>query len=67
MSDKGKVKVTFTLPEIALYFRVCERTIIRWCKSGKIPHYKVGKAYRFDFEEVKKQLSNDSELKKLLG
>lgn len=55
-----KIKATMTISELAIYFRVSERTIQRWCQKDKIPYMKIGREYRFDFEDVKASLNDDS-------
>jgi len=36
-----------TLPEVAAYLEVSERTIYDWAQKGKIPAAKLGNAWRF--------------------
>ena len=42
-----------TTTDLADYLNVCEHTIYRWCKTGKIPHFSLNSNYRFDREEIR--------------
>lgn len=35
-----------TVDEIAEYLRVSRATVCRWCGSGKLPAFKIGKGWR---------------------
>lgn len=41
-----------TVDELAQALSVSPRTIIKWRQNGRIPAYKIGKALRFDLDEV---------------
>jgi nitrogen PTS system EIIA component len=41
-----------TLPQIAQYLQMKERTIYQWAKSGKIPSFKLGNVWRFRRVEI---------------
>ncbi len=41
-----------TVDEIASYLKVCRRTAWRWCKSGKLPAFKVGHEWRLAREDL---------------
>lgn len=43
-----------TLPEVADYLRVTERTIYDWAQKGKIPAVKLGSAWRFKRSEIER-------------
>ncbi len=45
-----------SVPEIAEYLQVSRGTIYRLVNEGRIPHYKIGSAVRFDVNKVKKWL-----------
>jgi excisionase family DNA binding protein len=36
-----------TIEEAAQYLRVCEKTLYRWLRDGKIRAYRAGRAWRF--------------------
>lgn len=42
-----------TVKEIAEELNVAPRTIIKWRQNGRIPCYKIGRAVRFNPDEVK--------------
>ena len=46
------LKTIYTAKELAAYLKVSERTVLDLARSGKIPHHKVGKQWRFDPSEV---------------
>ena len=35
-----------TVAEVACHLRVSETTIWRWCSSGKLPAFRVGRSWR---------------------
>mgnify|MGYP001606918470 CR=1 FL=1 len=41
----------YTVPEIAAMLRMCIASVQRWCASGKLPAFKVGKCYRIEKED----------------
>ncbi|MFC1588036.1 helix-turn-helix domain-containing protein [Planctomycetota bacterium] len=47
-----------TLPEVAEYLKVKERTIYRWAQEGKIPASKLGNMWRFLKTEIDEWISN---------
>ncbi len=46
-ADVVEKQEIMTLPEIAKYLGVSERTIYDWAQKGKIPAAKMGNAWRF--------------------
>ena len=56
----GEVKTPFekwvNLADVAEHLSVSQDTIRNWIKSGKIPAYKAGRAYKFQLSEVDKCL-----------
>ncbi|MBN1866669.1 helix-turn-helix domain-containing protein [Candidatus Sumerlaeota bacterium] len=61
MADGSSKKRTaadklLTTTELAEYLNVCEHTIYRWCKTGKIPHFSLNSNYRFEREEIRRWL-----------
>jgi excisionase family DNA binding protein len=49
-----------TVPELATYLSVSQKTIYGWTESGYIPHIKVGRLVRFDLAKVQIWLSERS-------
>lgn len=35
-----------TVAEVALYLRVSETTVWRWCSGGKLPAFRIGRSWR---------------------
>ena len=50
-SDQPQARL-MTLPQVAEYLQMKERTIYQWAKSGKIPSFKLGNVWRFRREEI---------------
>ena len=52
-----------TIEEVAKYFRVHSRTVMRWLKSGSLKGYKLGKGrtalWRIPDGEIKKFLEKN--------
>ena len=46
-----------TTQELAKYLKIHENTIYEYIKLG-MPHYKMGKYFRFELEEVKQWLKD---------
>jgi excisionase family DNA binding protein len=44
--------IMITTKELVEYLKIHENTIYNYIKEG-LPHYRVGKEYRFEIEEVK--------------
>jgi len=44
----------FNLKQAAEYLGVSSVTLRRWVKSGRIVAYKIGRAYKFDVNDLKK-------------
>jgi len=42
----------YSLEEISIHLGVSKDTIRTWIKKGTIPHYKVGRLYKFKVSEV---------------
>ncbi|PDW01825.1 helix-turn-helix domain-containing protein [Candidatus Viridilinea mediisalina] len=41
-----------TVEEVAIYLRVSRATVCRWCSSGKLPAFKIGKGWRVQRGEL---------------
>ena len=41
-----------SLPEVARYLGMSERTIYMWAQDGRIPAFKLGSAWRFRLSEI---------------
>jgi excisionase family DNA binding protein len=50
-----------TVGEVAEYLRVSRVTVWRWCKSGKLPAFKIGHEWRIDPQWLKAVLSERDE------
>lgn len=46
MLDQHAHPSILTVTEVAHYLRVSETTIWRWCSSGRLPAFRVGRAWR---------------------
>ncbi|MCH7590646.1 helix-turn-helix domain-containing protein [PVC group bacterium] len=49
---------TFTVEELAAYFKLHEYTIRRLAREGKIPSFKAGGQWRFDLKEIEEWKKN---------
>lgn len=49
-----------TLPQVASYLKVTERTIYRLVAAKKIPAFKVGGTWRFSTADIQKWISQQS-------
>ena len=49
---------TFTVEELAAYFKLHEYTIRRLAREEKIPSFKAGGQWRFDLKEIEEWKKN---------
>lgn len=35
-----------TIADVAVYLRVSETTVWRWCNNGKLPAFRIGRSWR---------------------
>jgi len=54
-------KTAMTVEEVATLFHVSERHIYKLVQDGILPHFKVGKAVRFDPDKIADWLEAASE------
>lgn len=53
---------TMTVPEVAAMMRVSRQTIYAWCKSGTIPHVRIGGCVRFVPSEIERLLTKNAQV-----
>lgn len=41
-----------TLPEVATYLQIAERTVYLWAQSGRLPSFKIGNVWRFKRDDI---------------
>ncbi|MBX0329902.1 helix-turn-helix domain-containing protein [Oscillochloris sp. ZM17-4] len=46
MSEELAHPAILTVAEVARYLRVSETTVWRWCTSGKLPAFRIGRSWR---------------------
>lgn len=46
MDKDGQYPTVLTVAEIAEYLRVSETTAWRWCQTGKLPAFRIGRKWR---------------------
>ncbi|NNJ12947.1 helix-turn-helix domain-containing protein [Chloroflexales bacterium ZM16-3] len=46
MTDSRSLPDVLTVNEVAHCLRVSKTTICRWCSSGRIPAFRIGRAWR---------------------
>jgi excisionase family DNA binding protein len=65
MNQNQPSSEVLTVNEIAGYLRVSETTVWRWCNSGKLPAFRIGRSWRIrrtDLEQHIKQSVAEPEL-----
>lgn len=45
-----------TVDEIAEYLRVSRATICRWCGTGRLPAFKIGKSWRVQKRDLERYI-----------
>jgi excisionase family DNA binding protein len=46
MKDADTLPDIMTVDEVAGYLRVSKTTVCRWCNSGKLPAFRLGRSWR---------------------
>jgi excisionase family DNA binding protein len=46
MDDANALPNIMTVDEVAGYLRVSKTTVCRWCNSGKLPAFRLGRSWR---------------------
>ena len=62
--DGDLLSELLTVDEIASYLKVCRRTAWRWCKSGKLPAFKVGGIWRFRKDQFEKWVNQRTDTRR---
>ncbi len=52
MNGSDSAPALMSIPEVARYLNMSERTIYDWAQSGKIPVFKLGSTWRFRRSEI---------------
>lgn len=52
-NTEAVIEQLLTAQEVAKELRVSGATVIRWCRSGKLPALKAGKAWRISREDLR--------------
>ena len=52
MADQGDREALMSLPDVARYLAMTERTIYDWAQTGRIPAFKLGATWRFRRSEI---------------
>jgi excisionase family DNA binding protein len=47
-----------SIPKLAAYLSLAERTVVMWAQQGRIPAFKVGSIWRFRKEDIDKWLES---------
>ena len=63
MSEKAD-KI-MNVEQLCKFFGVSNQTIWRWCKSGKLPAFKIGAQWKIRQSDINKIISQKIEKKKL--
>lgn len=58
---KAHLQVIFTLDELAAYLKVGKRTLYRLARTGKIPAFKAGAAWRFRQSEIDQWINDQTQ------
>jgi len=61
MSNADKI---LNVEELASFFGVSDQTIWRWCKSGKIPAFKIGSQWKIRQSDINKVINQKITSKK---
>ena len=56
MNDGNAVPQMLTVTEVADYLRVSETTVWRWCSTGRLPAFRVGRGWRVQRSELEQHI-----------
>lgn len=54
MPSTALTTTVMTTEEAAEYLRVSQATILRWCNMGKLPAFRIGRAWRINMDQLDK-------------
>lgn len=57
-SDPSELPQVLTVAEVATYLRVSQTTIWRWCGSGKLPAFRLGRSWRVRRTDLERLIAN---------
>lgn len=52
MINQSRLSDVLTIDEIAEYLRVSKTTVCRWCNSGKLPAFRIGRGWRVQYRDL---------------
>ena len=52
MSGQTEIREILTTEEAAEFLRVSQHTIWRWCKTGRLPAFRIGREWRIRREGI---------------
>lgn len=53
----------YDVQKLAKFFGVSKKTIWAWCKSGKLPAFKIGKEWKVRKEDLQKLINRKVEVR----
>ncbi|WP_243843874.1 helix-turn-helix domain-containing protein [Paraburkholderia caballeronis] len=59
--SEAELSEIMTLPQVALYLKVTERTIYRLAAAKEIPAFKVGGSWRFSLSDIEHWIKEQSQ------
>lgn len=57
MKDSSANSEVLTVAEVADYLRVSETTIWRWCSTGKLPAFRIGRGWRVQRSDLEQHIT----------
>jgi excisionase family DNA binding protein len=57
MNDGNPAIEVLTVAEVATYLRVSETTVWRWCTTGKLPAFRIGRGWRVQRSDLDLQIA----------
>jgi len=62
MTTQTHSSTLMTIPEVARYLRVSEKTIRRWIKEGTLTAYRLGRQWRINPKDLELLLRHSRQL-----
>lgn len=58
MNEGSPIPDVLTVTEIANYLRVSETTVWRWCSTGRLPAFRIGRGWRVQRSDLEQHIKS---------
>ena len=54
-----KKEIIYNAEKLAKFFGVTKRTVMGWCRKGKLPAFKIGKEWKIRVTDLQKMIDQE--------